>query len=90
MRFLCIKEIYSVRPILLKPSENMLPTYGHKFGECSRDVQTLRLFECHLAVANCTAFSNITIRFSAKNNVSSFHWPLLLTDPRCMLYIRDL
>ena len=64
MRFLCIKEIYSVRPILLKPSENMLPTYGHKFGECSRDVQTLRLFECHLAVANCTAFSNITIRFS--------------------------
>ena len=49
MRFLRIKGIYSVHPILLKPSENMLAAYGHKFGEYSGYVQILRLFECHLA-----------------------------------------
>ena len=41
----------------------MLAVCGHKFGECSTDVHILRLCECHLAVANCIKFRNITIRF---------------------------
>ena len=41
----------------------MLASYGYKFGEYSGDIQIVRLCECHLAVANCFAFSNITIRF---------------------------